>query len=69
MKRNIDDLRRSLKDAEIIIKAQGDSNRLPYSAGVPSTDPSSRSIIEALENEVNAANTEMTVRHVPRLCT
>ena len=61
MKRNIDDLRRSLKDAEIIIKAQGNSNMLPYSAGIPSTDPSSRSIIEALENEVSAANTEMTV--------
>jgi len=61
MKRNVDDLRRSLKDAEIIIKTQGDPSRLPYSAGIPPIYPSSRSRVEVLENEVNAANTEMTV--------
>ena len=48
MKRNVDDLRRSLKDAEIIIKTQGDPSRLPYSAGIPPIYPSSRSRVEVL---------------------
>ena len=61
MKRSVDDLRRSLRDAEIVIKTQGDPSQLPYSAGIPPIDLSSRSKVEALENEVNAANTEMTV--------
>jgi len=61
MKRNADDLRRSLKDSEAIIKAQGNPSSLPYSAGIPPIDPSSRAIIEALENEVDSANTEMAV--------
>jgi hypothetical protein len=61
MKRSVDDLKRSLKDAEGIIKTHGSLNKLPYSAGILPTDPSSRSTIEKLEGELSAANTEMSV--------
>ena len=54
-------LRNSLKEAETIIKYQEDSNMLPYSAGIPHSDLSSRAIIGTLESEVRAANDESTV--------
>jgi hypothetical protein len=55
-------LRNSLKEAETIIKYQGDSNMLPDSAGMPHNDQSSTGIIGPLEKEVRAANDEATVR-------
>jgi hypothetical protein len=61
MKSSVDELRRNLKGAEAIIKAYGNLNQLPFSAGIPSSDPSSKSIIQALQTEVSEANTEMTV--------
>ena len=61
MKSSVDELRRNLKGAEAIIEAYGNLNQLPFSAGIPSSDPSSKSIIQALQTEVSEANTEMTV--------
>ena len=54
-------LKDSLREAEAIIKYQGDTNMLPYSAGIPQSDPSTRAIIGTLENEVRAANDESTI--------
>ena len=45
MKSSVDELRRNLKGAEAIIEAYGNLNQFPFSAGIPSSDPSSKSII------------------------
>ena len=53
-------LRNSLKEAETIIRYQGDSNMLPHSAGIPHSNLPSGAIIGTLE-KVKAANDESTV--------
>ena len=54
-------LRKSLMDAETAIKNQESLNMLPYSAGIASSDLSSRMVIGKLESDVKAANDESTV--------
>ena len=54
-------LRKSLMDAETAIKNQESLNMLPYSAGIASSDLSSRMVIGKLESDVKTANDESTV--------
>ena len=58
MKRNIDELRKNLKESETRIMSQTNTDSLPYSAGIPNIDLSSRLVIGRLENEVNEMNSE-----------
>ena len=60
MKRQMDELRRHLKDSEISM-SRVSPDSLPYSAGILNHDLASRLVIDKLENEVNEANSESAI--------
>ena len=60
MKRQVDELRKSLGDSETFI-SRVNLNALPYSAGIPNHDLASRLVIDKLENDVSEANSENAI--------
>ena len=60
MKRQVDEMRKSLKDSEISM-SRVSPDTLSYSAGIPNYDLASRLVIDKLENDVSEANCENAI--------